>query len=165
MKARLTHRGGRKMFKTQNMYQNDEKWKNTRLGNSNETIGGWGCLLTSATMMLNGIGYNENSGECQREDEEGGRFSGRAVHPECHAADLAQLRLPDDAAMRELPGAHCPDRRRAGSREAGHFTGGLEQAGRHPELTSSWSRTRKGRITSCTTLISTQATGPTRMSC
>ena len=47
------------MFKTQNLYQNDEKWKNTKLGNSNETIGGWGCLLTSVTMMLNGMGYNE----------------------------------------------------------------------------------------------------------
>ena len=47
------------MFKTQNLYQNDEKWKNTKLGNSNETIGGWGCLLTSVTMMLNGVGYNE----------------------------------------------------------------------------------------------------------
>jgi hypothetical protein len=47
------------MFKTQNLYQNDEKWKNVKLGNSSETIGGWGCLLTSVTMMLNGIGHNE----------------------------------------------------------------------------------------------------------
>ena len=47
------------MFKTQNLYQNDEKWKDVKLGNSSETIGGWGCLLTSVTMMLNGIGYNE----------------------------------------------------------------------------------------------------------
>jgi hypothetical protein len=47
------------MFKTQNLYQNDEKWKNTKLGHSNETIGGWGCLVTSVTMMLNGMGYNE----------------------------------------------------------------------------------------------------------
>ena len=47
------------MFKTQNLYQNDKKWKNLKLGNSSETIGGWGGLLTSVTMMLNGIGYNE----------------------------------------------------------------------------------------------------------
>ena len=47
------------MFKTQNLYQNDEKWKNVKLGNSSETIGSWGCLLTSVTMMLNGIGHNE----------------------------------------------------------------------------------------------------------
>ena len=47
------------MFKTQNLYQNDKEWKNLKLGNSSETIGGWGGLLTSVTMMLNGIGYNE----------------------------------------------------------------------------------------------------------
>ena len=47
------------MFVTKNLYQNDEAWKNTPLGNSKETIGSWGCLLTSVTMMLNGIGYNE----------------------------------------------------------------------------------------------------------
>ena len=48
------------MFKTQNLYQNDEKWKNVKLGqSSDETIGGWGCLLTSATMILYGLGHNE----------------------------------------------------------------------------------------------------------
>lgn len=47
------------MFKTPNLYQNDERWKNVKLGNSSETIGSWGCLLTSVTMMLNGLGYNE----------------------------------------------------------------------------------------------------------
>src|SRR5215207_4466355 len=47
------------MFKTQNLYQNDKKWNDTKLGNSSETIGAWGGLLTSVTMMLNGIGYNE----------------------------------------------------------------------------------------------------------
>ncbi len=47
------------MFITKNLYQNDETWKKTALGNSSETIGGWGCLLTSVTMMLNGMGYNE----------------------------------------------------------------------------------------------------------
>lgn len=47
------------MFKTSNLYQNDPKWKDKSLGFSNEKIGGWGCLLTSITMMLNGMGYNE----------------------------------------------------------------------------------------------------------
>src|SRR5690349_23456274 len=47
------------MFVTKNLYQNDDLWKNTSLGQSSETIGGWGCLLTSVTMMLNGIGFNE----------------------------------------------------------------------------------------------------------
>lgn len=47
------------MFVTKNLYQNDDAWKNTPLGFSSETIGSWGCLLTSVTMMLNGIGYTE----------------------------------------------------------------------------------------------------------
>ena len=47
------------MFKTQILYQNDEEWQNVKLGNSSITIGKWGCLLTSVTMMLNGIGQNE----------------------------------------------------------------------------------------------------------
>lgn len=47
------------MFKTQNLYQNDPKWKTKPLGLSSQPIGSWGCLLTSITMMLNGMGYNE----------------------------------------------------------------------------------------------------------
>jgi hypothetical protein len=47
------------MFKTKSLYQNDEKWGKVQLGNSSETIGGWGSLLTSVTMMLNGVGYSE----------------------------------------------------------------------------------------------------------
>jgi hypothetical protein len=47
------------MFKTGHLYQNDDEWKSLKLGNSPETIGAWGDLLTSVTMMLNGIGYKE----------------------------------------------------------------------------------------------------------
>jgi hypothetical protein len=47
------------MFKTQNLYQNDDKWKNVKLGSSSVSLGEWGCLLTSVTMLLNGIGYDE----------------------------------------------------------------------------------------------------------
>ena len=50
------------MFKLERdsiIYQNDPPWNNVRLGNSSETIGGWGGLLTSITMMLNAIGYPE----------------------------------------------------------------------------------------------------------
>lgn len=46
-----------KTFETIHLYQNDVLWKNVNLGYSSETIGGWGGLLTSVTMMLNGIGY------------------------------------------------------------------------------------------------------------
>lgn len=69
------------MFKTQNLYQNDEKWKNTKLGNSNETIGGWGCLLTSVTMMLNGIGYNETPETVNEKMKARGGFQGAFFIP------------------------------------------------------------------------------------
>ena len=69
------------MFKTQNLYQNDEKWKNVRLGNSSETLGGWGCLLTSATMMLNGIGYNETPETVNEKMKKAGGFQGAFFIP------------------------------------------------------------------------------------
>ena len=69
------------MFKTQNLYQNDEQWKNTKLGNSTETIGGWGCLLTSVTMMLNGIGYNETPEAVNEKMKKSGGFQGAFFIP------------------------------------------------------------------------------------
>jgi len=69
------------MFKTQNLYQNDEKWKNTKLGNSSETIGGWGCLMTSVTMMLNGIGYNETPETVNEKMKANGGFQGAFFIP------------------------------------------------------------------------------------
>ena len=69
------------MFKTQILYQNDEKWKNTKLGNSSETIGGWGCMLTSVTMMLNGIGYNETPETVNQKMKNAGGFQGAFFIP------------------------------------------------------------------------------------
>lgn len=69
------------MFKTQNLYQNDEKWKNVKLGNSNETIGSWGCLLTSATMMLNGMGFNETPETVNEKMKARGGFQGALFIP------------------------------------------------------------------------------------
>jgi len=69
------------MFKTQNLYQNDEKWKNAKLGNSSETIGGWGCLLTSVTMMLNGIGYSETPESVNEKMKKAGGFQGAFFIP------------------------------------------------------------------------------------
>jgi hypothetical protein len=69
------------MFKTDNLYQNDEKWKNTKLGNSSETIGGWGCLLTSTTMMLNGIGYKETPESVNDKMKNAGGFQGAFFIP------------------------------------------------------------------------------------
>jgi hypothetical protein len=69
------------MFKTENLYQNDEKWKSAKLGNSSETIGGWGCLLTSVTMMLNGIGYNETPESVNEKMKKAGGFQGAFFIP------------------------------------------------------------------------------------
>lgn len=69
------------MFVTKNLYQNDEAWKTNPLGNSSETIGGWGCLLTSATMMLNGIGYNETPVTVNNKFKNAGGFSGALFMP------------------------------------------------------------------------------------
>ncbi len=69
------------MFKTQNLYQNDEKWKTAKLGNSTETIGGWGCLLTSVTMMLNGIGYSETPLTVNEKMKSAGGFQGAFFIP------------------------------------------------------------------------------------
>lgn len=69
------------MFKTQNLYQNDDQWKTTPLGNSSETIGSWGCLLTSVTMALNGIGYNETPVTVNQKMKKSGGFQGALFIP------------------------------------------------------------------------------------
>ncbi len=69
------------MFVTKNLYQNDEAWKKTQLGNGKETIGSWGCLLTSVTMMLNGIGYNETPVTANEKFRSAGGFSGALFMP------------------------------------------------------------------------------------
>jgi uncharacterized protein YgiM (DUF1202 family) len=69
------------MFVTKNLYQNDDAWKNTPLGHSRETIGSWGCLLTSVTMMLNGIGYNETPVTVNEKMKKAGGFQGALFIP------------------------------------------------------------------------------------
>ena len=69
------------MFVTKNLYQNDDAWKKSSLGHSSETIGGWGCLLTSATMMLNGIGYNETPLTVNEKMKNAGGFQGAFFIP------------------------------------------------------------------------------------
>ena len=69
------------MFKTQNLYQNDEKWQNVKLGNSSITIGKWGCLLTSVTMMLNGIGHKETPQTVNEKMKAVGGFDGPLFIP------------------------------------------------------------------------------------
>ena len=62
-------------------FKNDEKWKKKPLGNSSETIGGWGCLLTSVTMMLNGMGYNETPETVNEQMKAKGGFQGAFFIP------------------------------------------------------------------------------------
>ncbi|MBT3315775.1 MAG: hypothetical protein HN390_14295 [Anaerolineae bacterium] len=69
------------MFKTENLYQNDDAWGSKKLGNSNETIKGWGCLLTSVTMMLNGIGYDETPATVNDKMKAKGGFQGAFFIP------------------------------------------------------------------------------------
>lgn len=69
------------MFVTKNLYQNDDTWKKTPLGNSSETIGSWGCLLTSVTMMLNGIGYDETPLTANEKFRKAGGFNGALFMP------------------------------------------------------------------------------------
>ena len=69
------------MFVTKNLYQNDDQWKNTALGNSSETIGSWGCLMTSVTMILNGIGYSETPVTVNEKMKKAGGFQGALFIP------------------------------------------------------------------------------------
>ena len=68
------------MFETKNLYQNDEKWQDTPLGNqAQETIKSWGCLLTSMTMVLNGLGFNETPDSVNTKMKASGGFQGALV--------------------------------------------------------------------------------------
>lgn len=70
------------MFETQNLYQNDPAWKNVQLGHHNsETIGSWGCLLTSMTMVANGAGYSETPATLNEKLKANGGFQGALVIP------------------------------------------------------------------------------------
>ena len=70
------------MFETDALYQNDPKWKNTPLGHQNtETIGTWGCLLTSMTMVANGFGANETPESLMNKLKGAGGFQGALVIP------------------------------------------------------------------------------------
>jgi hypothetical protein len=71
------------MFETKNLYQNDPEWKNVPLGNqAAETIGSWGCLLTSMTMVLVGAGYEDETPESvNAKMKANGGFQGALIIP------------------------------------------------------------------------------------
>ena len=70
------------MFETDALYQNDPKWKNEKLGNqSQETIGSWGCLMTSMTMVANGYGFDETPESINAKMKVAGGFQGALIIP------------------------------------------------------------------------------------
>lgn len=69
------------MFVTKILYQNDDAWKNSSLGNSSETIGRWGCLVVSVNMLLNGLGYNETPLTVNQKMKAAGGFQGAFFIP------------------------------------------------------------------------------------
>jgi SH3-like domain-containing protein len=70
------------MFKTDNLYQNDQRWKDALLGFSpSVTIGSWGCLLTSTAMVVNGLGFQETPQTMNAKMRSVGGFNGAAFFP------------------------------------------------------------------------------------
>jgi hypothetical protein len=70
------------MFETDALYQNDPKWKNIKLGNQNtETIGSWGCLMTSLAMLANGYGFNETPETINTKMKAANGFHGALIIP------------------------------------------------------------------------------------
>jgi len=70
------------MFETDALYQNDPKWKDIKLGNqSKETIGTWGCLMTSMTMVANGYGFDETPATINEKMKTAGGFQGALIVP------------------------------------------------------------------------------------
>ncbi|MFC1996354.1 C39 family peptidase [Chloroflexota bacterium] len=70
------------MFETDALYQNDPKWKSLKLGNQNkETIGSWGCLVTSLTMVANGFGLEETPKSINDKMKAAGGFQGALIIP------------------------------------------------------------------------------------
>jgi hypothetical protein len=70
------------MFAAKVIYQNEGPWKDTMLGNSNDTtIARWGCLLVSATIVLNAIGYDETPLTVNEKMKKAGGFQGAFFIP------------------------------------------------------------------------------------
>ncbi|MBN1666565.1 MAG: hypothetical protein JW862_05735 [Anaerolineales bacterium] len=70
------------MFETLALYQNDPQWKDVKLGfDQQETIGTWGCLLTSMTMVANGFGFNETPATVNDKMKSAGGFQGALIIP------------------------------------------------------------------------------------
>ena len=58
--------GGNVLFDIKPLSQVDERWRYNKLGTSNSTIGGYGCLITSVSMMLNYFGFDTDPARLNR---------------------------------------------------------------------------------------------------
>lgn len=59
--------------------QRDPRWASKKLGDSKLTIGNYGCLLTSLTMLLNYMGYAETPETVNNTLKRIGGFSGALI--------------------------------------------------------------------------------------
>ncbi|MCA9951452.1 MAG: cellulase family glycosylhydrolase [Anaerolineales bacterium] len=86
--------------------QRDPRWVNQRLGNGNQTIGSWGCLLTCYAMMLSAYGLpitpDQINQRLQGHTPERG-FRGSAVQFIAPATLLAGLVQSKNIRSRRLP--------------------------------------------------------------
>jgi hypothetical protein len=70
------------MFNVRPLSQQDPQWKDKNLGVSKDlTIGQFGCLLTSITMVANGFGYQETPASLSDKMAAAGGFSGGLIRP------------------------------------------------------------------------------------
>ena len=67
-------------FQLVNLSQQDPRWKNTKLGFSNDsTIGAYGCAMTSVCMWLSGFGYPETPASLNEKLKQRGGFVQDAI--------------------------------------------------------------------------------------
>lgn len=67
---------------TEQLYQNDPRWKDTILGNGrSETIGEFGCLLTSLAMVANHFGGNETVATFNEKMKQNNGFVNQWIKP------------------------------------------------------------------------------------
>lgn len=66
-------------FNLVHLSQQDPQWKNLKLGNSNLTIGSYGCALTAVAMYLSGFGYAEDPASLNSKMKSRGGFVDAAI--------------------------------------------------------------------------------------
>lgn len=69
-------------FVPENIYMNDPEWSSVNIGfDTKETIGEWGSLLTSLTMLVNGYGYSETPLTLNQKLKDNDGFQGALLIP------------------------------------------------------------------------------------